>query len=229
MVGGRPADGLLIEMDALSGLVEHDDGTLHSGPRDTTTLVRVRGTRVSRLNELLGDRGLALINMGGYDAQSIAGVVSTPTHGSGIAFGPFPDVIRSLDLVVAEGKVTRVEPQEGITDPARFAERHGDSKMLIKDDDLFAAAVCGMGCRGIIASLVLDVRPKFWLRERRTVSTWEGVRADLASGVLDRHDHDELLLDPYARKDGRHELLVTTRDEGPEPGVGSPGDGEPTR
>ena len=55
--------------------------------------------------------------MGGYDAQTIAGVVSTSTHGSGLAFGPFPDMVRSLDLVVAGGELVRVEPADGITDP----------------------------------------------------------------------------------------------------------------
>jgi L-gulono-1,4-lactone dehydrogenase len=59
------------------------------------------------------------------------------------------------------------------------------------------------------------------------VRAWEEVRADLAAGVLDRHDHYELFLDPYARKDGRHDVLVTTRDEVAAPGAaGSPGDGE---
>jgi L-gulono-1,4-lactone dehydrogenase len=214
--------GTVVETDALSGPLELDDGTLRPGVLDGPPLVRVRGgTRIRQLNALLEARGLALRNMGGYDAQAIAGVVSTSTHGSGIRFGPFPDAVRSLDLVVARGSLVRVEPADGITDAERF------TGMLIQDDDVFAAAVCGMGCMGIIASLVLEVREKFWLRERRVVRAWEEVRADLAAGVLDRHDHYELFLDPYARKDGRHDVLVTTRDEVAEPGAGgSPGDGE---
>jgi FAD/FMN-containing dehydrogenase len=213
--------GTVVETDALSGPLELDDGTLRPGVLDGPPLARVRGgTRIRQLNALLEARGLALRNMGGYDAQAIAGVVSTSTHGSGIRFGPFPDAVRSLDLVVARGALVRVEPAHGITDPGRF------TGTLIQDDDVFAAAVCGMGCMGIIASLVLEVREKFWLRERRVVRAWEEVRADLAAGVLDRHDHYELFLDPYARKDGRHDVLVTTRDEVAEPGAGSPGDGE---
>ena len=35
--------------------------------------------------------------MGGYDPQTIAGVISTSTHGSGLAFGPLNDFVRSLD------------------------------------------------------------------------------------------------------------------------------------
>ena len=74
-----------------------------------------------------------------------------------------------------------------------------------------------MGCMGVIDSLVLAVRSKFWLRERRVVRTWEEIRDDLAGGVLGRHDRYELFLNPYPRKDGRHDALVTTRDEVPEP------------
>jgi hypothetical protein len=219
-------DGVLLETDRLSGLLELDDGTLRPAARDDPPLVRVLGgTRVRTLNRLLDDRGLALTNMGGYDAQAIAGVVATSTHGSGIRFGPFPDAVRSLDLVVAGGARVRVEPADGITDPAAFATRHGGSRTLVQDDAAFAAAICAMGCMGVIVELVLAVRPEFWLRERRTVRTWEDVRGELAGGVLERHDHYELFLNPYPRKDGRHELLVTTRDEVPRPGSGSPGDG----
>ena len=213
--------GTLLETDALTGPLELDDGTLRPGVLEGPPLVRVRGgTRIRQLNALLQAGGLALHNMGGYDGQAIAGVVATSTHGSGIRFAPFPDTVRSLDLVVARGTLVRVEAENGITDPARF------SGTLIQDDDVFASAVCGMGCMGIIDSLVLEVRAKFWLHERRVVGSWDDVRRDLAAGVLNRHDHYELFVNPYADKHGRHDVLVTTRDEVAEPGAGSPGDGE---
>jgi hypothetical protein len=215
-------DGHLIETDRMSGLVPLDDGTLRDAARDDPHLVRVRGgTRVRALNALLDAHELALRNMGGYDAQSIAGVVATSTHGSGIGFGPFPDEVRSLDLVVSGGELVRVEPVGGITDPRRYAGT------LIQDDDAFASAICGIGCLGIVDSLVLRVRPEFWLHETRLVRTWDEVRGELAGGVLDKHHRYELFLDPYARRNGRHEVLVTTRDEvDPPPGKLSKGDGE---
>jgi L-gulono-1,4-lactone dehydrogenase len=220
-------DGFLVETDRMTGLLDLDDGTLRADARDDPHLVRVRGgTRVRELNALLDARGLALRNMGGYDAQSIAGVVATSTHGSGTGFGPFPDQVRSLELVISGGELVRVERGDGITDPDLFAARPVQHGTLVRDDDVFAAAVCGMGCMGIVDSLVLEVRPAFWLRERRKLRSWEEVRAEIAGGVLDRHDRYELFLNPYARKDGRHELLVTTRDEVPRPTTGSPGDGE---
>src|SRR5439155_19620504 len=98
-----------------------DDGTLRPQHADAPPLVRVLGgTHIHQLNEQLRERGLALRNMGGYDAQTIAGVVSTSTHGSGLTFGPFPDMVRSLDLVIARGEKVRVEPAYGITDHDAF-------------------------------------------------------------------------------------------------------------
>jgi L-gulono-1,4-lactone dehydrogenase len=221
--------GYLLETDRMSGLLELDDGALRPRAEGDLPLVRVRGgTRIHELNRLLDDRNLALRNMGGYDGQAIAGAVSTSTHGSGIGFGPFPDVVRSLDLVASGGRLVRVEPRDGFTDPEAFAALPGDERELVQDDEVFLAAVCGIGCMGIVDSLVLEVRSEFWLRERRVVRTWEEVRGELSGGVLGRHDRYELFLNPYARKAGGHEVLVTTRDEVPKPDPDSlsPGDGE---
>jgi L-gulono-1,4-lactone dehydrogenase len=209
-------EGLLVEPDRLSGLLPLDDGCLRPA---TQRLVRVLGgTPLRALNAALDRDDLALPNMGGYDAQTIAGVVSTSTHGSGIDFGPFPDVVRSLDLVIAGGEVVRVEPADGPTDPTKFATVYGAARRLIQDDDTFDAAVCGMGCMGLVHSLVLEVRDKFWLNEVRTLDTWENVRdrltvADLRAGG----EHYELFVNPYAGPDGNHRLLVTVRTPCPRP------------
>ena len=80
----------------------------------TGNLVRVEaGMRLRELNRHLDDNGLALSNMGGYDAQTVAGVMSTSTHGSGIEFGPIADSVRSLDLVASGGRVIRIERADG--------------------------------------------------------------------------------------------------------------------
>ena len=90
-------DGYLVLPDRLGGIVDVDG-----------RLVRVLGgTHLRDLNAALDARGLALPQMGGYDEQTIAGVVSTSTHGSGLNWGPFPDFVRSLELVVAGGEVVR--------------------------------------------------------------------------------------------------------------------------
>jgi hypothetical protein len=222
-------DGIVIDPAKLSGRLDLDDGTLRPRPEDGPPLVRVLGgTHIHELNELLRADGLALLNMGGYDAQTIAGVVSTSTHGSGLTFAPFPDMVRSLDLVVARGKKVRVEPADGLTDRAAFEAAHADDGWaLIQEDEAFFSAVCGMGTLGIVYSLVLEVRDRFWMNELREVVGWETIRETVTpGGVLGRYEHYELFLNPYESKDGTHHVLVTRREQCPEPPDGeSPGRG----
>jgi FAD/FMN-containing dehydrogenase len=209
-------EGIVVLPTRLGGLVDVD----RSGPAPRVRVLG--GTHIRDLNEALRAEGLALPNMGGYDAQTIAGVISTSTHGSGLAFGPFPDLVASLDLVVAGGAVVRVEPAGGPTAPGAFAEGE-----LIQDDAVFAAAICGMGTLGLVWSVLLEVRDAFWLQEVRTVAGWEEIRDTVVpDGVLAEHRHYELFLNPYRNKDGTHHVLVTTRDDIPEPADGgSPGRG----
>jgi L-gulono-1,4-lactone dehydrogenase len=212
-------DGVLLEPDHLGGGIVPDDATLREPP--PRELVRVlAGTHLRDLNRVLDAAGLALPNMGGYDAQTIAGVVSTSTHGSGLRFGPFPDIVRSLEIVIAGGRVVRVEPAAGPTDPEKFAAAYGASRELIAEDDAFYAAVCGMGCMGIVHSLLVEVRAKFNVEEVRTLSTWEAVKPTLAADLA-AFEHYELFVDPYERK-GAHELLVTRRTETQEDPTGMP-------
>ena len=71
-------DGISLRLDRLSGLRSVD---LASG------LVRLgAGTRLWELPALLGPYGLALENMGDIDTQTIAGAISTGTHGTGRRF-----------------------------------------------------------------------------------------------------------------------------------------------
>lgn len=208
-------DGIMVEPDNLSGVEPVSPAGVRPG-LDSSRLVWVKaGTHLRTLNPALEKMGLALKNMGGYDAQTIAGVVSTSTHGSGLAFGPFPDMVRSLEVVVSRGRALRVEPSDGPTDPARFADPEVE---LVQDDERFFAAVCGLGTIGVLYRLMLEVRERFWLKEVRTLSTWEKVRDELtADGVLAGEDHYELFVNPYPEAGGEHRLLVTRRSVTTEP------------
>jgi D-arabinono-1,4-lactone oxidase/FAD binding domain len=176
-------------------------------------LVRAEaGIRIKELNAYLDGRGLGLSNMGGYDHQTVAGVISTSTHGSGITFGPLNDFVRSLDVVAAGGKVYRIEPSDGPTDADAYATHYGDRRTLIQDDHWFRAVAVAMGCMGVICTVTLEVQPKYYLREVREFHTWEKVRADLIDGrVLRENRHYEVLFSPYRLKH-EYPCLVTTRN-----------------
>jgi L-gulono-1,4-lactone dehydrogenase len=205
--------GFLILPTAMAKALELEEDLLGSERTEREPLVRVQaGMRIRELNAHLDSLGLALRNMGGYDGQTIAGVISTSTHGSGLRFGPITDDVRSLDVVGSGGALYRIEPEGGITDRATFAERRPEWTLL-QDDTAFNAARVGMGCLGVIYSVTLAVRDKFYLREVRTMSTWDQVRAQLLDGALLRDNvHCEIYFNPY-EIDGVHHCLITTRNE----------------
>ncbi len=174
---------------------------------DGPPLVRVEaGMRIRELNRLLADRGLALSQMGGYDAQTVAGVLATSTHGSGIALGPICDSVRSLDVVAGGGRLLRIERADGPTDPAAYQSRE-----LLQDDDAFDAAVVGMGCMGVVYAATLAVEDAYWLTEVRELSNWEQARDQIAS-ALAVNRHYEIYLSLYPREGGEHRCIDCRRN-----------------
>jgi hypothetical protein len=205
--------GFLILPTRLADPLELEEDLLRPGRSELEPLVRVEaGMRIRELNAHLDALGLALRQMGGYDGQTVGGVISTATHGSGLRFGPITDDLRSLDVVTSGGDRHRIEPADGITDPAAFAERR-PGWTLLQDDDAFNASRVAMGCLGVIYSVTLAVQQKFYLREVRKMTTWDSVRAQLLEGSLLRDNrHCEIYFNPY-ECDGVHHCLITTRNE----------------
>jgi L-gulono-1,4-lactone dehydrogenase len=187
-------DGLVVLPDNLRRPLAYEPG-----------LARVQsGMRIRELNEWLRSHGAALPNMGGFDGQTIAGVISTSTHGSGIEFGPLSDLVRSLDVVAAGGRVYRIEPEGGPTETAPPGYE------MIKDDLTFECARVGIGCLGLIYAVAVEVIPSYLLTERRVRSTWESEGNRIRKGI-DGHRHFELYLNPHPSRDGTHLCMVTTR------------------
>jgi len=193
---------------------------------DTSHLVKVEaGMRLRELNALLASRELALVNMGGYDEQTVAGVLGTATHGSGVTLGPICDYAESIDLVGSGGRCYRIEPNGGITDPRTFAETHPQWE-LHQDDEWFHAVQVSMGCFGVLYSVVLRVRDAFWLNEIRFKRPWSEVRAQLADRTaMSEPRHYEVYFNPHPTgKAGDHTCLVTQRWESKKPDKPARGD-----
>ncbi|HKA37369.1 MAG TPA: FAD-binding protein [Thermoanaerobaculia bacterium] len=208
-------DGVMVLPDRMRAVLPLERELLK--PSAPPMLFRAQsGITIHELNDALADAGRGLINMGGYDGQTIAGAISTGTHGSGLEFGPLCDFVESLEIVPADGKLCRIEPSAGITDPAKFAGRHPEVR-LIQDDDYFYSAVVSLGCLGVITSYILRVREKYFLTERRFTKPWPEVREDLIRGdVFRQNRHYEVLLNPYPTN-GVNLCLVTTRNPAKEP------------
>jgi hypothetical protein len=210
-------DGFLIKTNGLARVPTTEPEFLAPAWQGRSVVRAEAGIRIKELNRHLDGVGLALQQMGGYDHQTIAGVMSTSTHGSGTTYGPLNDNVHSLDVVASGGRVLRVERAGGPTNRAAFESHHGARRTLIQDDDVFDAVNVGMGCMGVVCTALIEVEPKFYLREVREMHPWAKVRADLEDGaVLDDNEHYELVFSPYERKH-EYPCLVTTRNRVADP------------
>ena len=207
--------GILGEADAGALLPLEEELWRASVP--ASPLIRVAcGARIRALNGALARAGLAFTNLGGYDGQTLIGAISTSTHGSGLRLPPLSDGVRSLDLITTDGALFRIEPANGLTDPAKFAKRYGGVMTLVQSDHWFWPVVVSMGCMGIIYSVTLSVSPAYRLHEVRRVRLWsEVVRELLTLAPLRQFRNYEVEINPYRRRDGDYSCLVTERNVAP--------------
>jgi len=171
-------DGMLLDMRHLNKLKICNK----SKPEVTgNAFVEVEaGISIHKLNRALDKKGLALINMGAIDNQTISGAIATGTHGAGRHLKALSGMVRSILLVAAEGKLYRIESENGITK----AEECSKNVQLIQDDEVFNSVLLSMGYSGIVYSYIIEVRPAYWLYENRTAISWDQLKHQLLDGSI---------------------------------------------
>lgn len=163
------ADEALVNLDRYSKILEID--------RRAKTIKVQAGIKLSKLNELLDKEGLALINLGSIATQSLAGAVSTGTHGTGIDFQILGSQINEFTLIKADCE-----------------------KICIKrNDELFDAAVVNLGCLGIISEITLQVSDAFNLHDYTETVLFDDVIENLDE-LLQNNDHLKFWWLPPAEK-----------------------------
>ena len=81
---------------------------LHHVDQSSGVVTVGAGITLKKLNRELDRYGLALTNMGDIDKQSIAGAVSTGTHGTGLAYGGIATQVRGLRMLTPNGDVVDI-------------------------------------------------------------------------------------------------------------------------
>lgn len=147
-------DGVQLRLDALTGITQVD--------RERSRVRVLAGTPLHVLNPALQALGLALPNLGDIDRQSLAGAISTGTHGTGLRLQGIAAAVSGLVLALADGTFLAcsadVEPR------------------------VFQAARVGLGALGVITEVELQCVPAFRLHAKE-------FGADLLE-VLERVDED---------------------------------------
>ncbi|MCC4266529.1 D-arabinono-1,4-lactone oxidase [Microbacterium schleiferi] len=129
------APDVLLDLTDLSGLVSID----HERRRVTLRA----GTRLHQIPGILARYGLAMQNLGDIDRQTIAGAISTGTHGTGAAFGGISTQIVGATLVTGTGDILRVSDTENA--------------------DFLPAVALGLGALGILVDVTVQCVPAFVL------------------------------------------------------------------
>ncbi|MGO4680093.1 D-arabinono-1,4-lactone oxidase [Microbacterium sp. 2MCAF23] len=139
--------GTLIDLSAMPAEVQ----------QTAPDAVRVPGgIRYGELGAELQRRGLALANLASLPHISVAGAVSTGTHGSGDATGSLATAVRSLTFAGPDGERTL---------------RRGDAD--------FDGAVVSLGALGLIVELELEVEPAYDVAQTvHEGPAWDAVLAD---------------------------------------------------
>ncbi|HEY4895032.1 MAG TPA: D-arabinono-1,4-lactone oxidase [Solirubrobacteraceae bacterium] len=129
-------DGLLVRLDRLDRVLEVD--------RESARVRVQAGITIHDLSLRLAAEGLALENLGDIDVQSVAGAISTATHGTGARLGNIPSQVEALTLVLADGTTLECSTDD--------------------DEDIFRAARVSLGALGVVAEVTLRCVPAFTLR-----------------------------------------------------------------
>jgi L-gulono-1,4-lactone dehydrogenase len=160
-------DGVMVRLDRLRSRLDFDAG---SG------LFKAQGGVVlGELNRMLDGQGVAFENLGDIDRQTLAGSVSTGTHGTGERFQSVSAQLEAVELVVADGSLVEIDGS---------------------DPELLRAARVGLGSLGVVYSATVHTVPAYTVhrvdRPRPLAEVLDGL--DDLNGA---NDHFEFYVFPH--------------------------------
>ena len=161
-------DDMMVRIEALDRVLDVN--------ADTGLVTVEAGIRLAELNERLHENGMALENLGDIDRQTLAGAVSTATHGTGAKLRNISAQVEAMELVTADGELRAIGSSES-------------------PDELLAARV-GIGALGAIYSVTLRTVPAFTLQRVDTPRPLSEVIARFDE-LAEANDHFEFFVFPH--------------------------------
>jgi L-gulono-1,4-lactone dehydrogenase len=180
-------EGVMVDMAAVNRLLDLDR---------SSGLVRVEaGIVIGDLAERLAGHGLAMENQGDIDKQTIAGAISTATHGTGVRFQNLSAQVEAVELVRPDGSIESID-----------AGSEGDA---------LQAARAGIGVLGPLYSVTIRTVPAYTVRRVDRPLRFDEVLGRIDE-LVDGNDHFEFYAFPHTETAVIRESERT--DEPPKPG-----------
>lgn len=159
----------LVNLDHFQGLINIDES---KGIAEVWA-----GTKLAALGEILHQHGLAQENLGDINVQSIAGAVSTGTHGTGTQFAGIANQVVGLTLIDGQGRTWECDQ--------------------FRNPELFQAARVSLGALGIISKVRLQTVPAYKLHYQSKRDQLDTCMGDLARH-LEENRNFEFYWFPYS-------------------------------
>ena len=163
-------NGRMIRLENLNGILHVD--------RATCQVTVGAGTRLSELNTLLDAEGLALANLGDIAYQTVAGAISTSTHGTGKALTGLAGQVVAMKLVNGHGEI--IECSQSV------------------NPHIFDVARVSVGALGVITEYILQAVPSFRLRALEQPMRLDEVLEN-AHDLASTNDHFEFFWIPHTK------------------------------
>ena len=163
-------NGRMIRLENLNGILHVD--------RATCQVTVGAGTRLSDLNTLLDAEGLALANLGDIAYQTVAGAISTSTHGTGKALTGLAGQVVAMKLVNGHGEI--IECSQSV------------------NPHIFDVARVSVGALGVITEYILQAVPSFRLRALEQPMRLDEVLEN-AHDLASTNDHFEFFWIPHTK------------------------------
>ncbi|MBJ7271333.1 MAG: FAD-binding protein [Ilumatobacteraceae bacterium] len=171
---GHSFTAIAVSEEVLVDLSNYDEIVAIDKINQTVTVQS--GIQLSKLNQALYENSLAMQNLGDIAYQTIAGAISTSTHGTGAKFTGIANQVVALRIVLADSSI--VECSANV------------------NAQLFSCARVGLGALGLISTVTLKVVPAFNLAVIEEPMRVDDVLQNLDLHV-DSNDHFEFFWVPH--------------------------------
>ncbi|WP_425879239.1 D-arabinono-1,4-lactone oxidase [Acinetobacter sp. TWP2-2-3] len=170
---------VLLNLDLLKGIVAFDQ-------EKTQCTVRA-GTRLYDLGKDLVPINQALINQGDIDQQSLAGAISTGTHGTGIDLPCISAFVEGFELLTADGELLQCHREQNA--------------------EIFQAGRVALGSLGILTQITLQNRPRYKLKEQIQLCSLKDIFTHIGQW---KHQHRHIEFWAFLHAD---QVMLKTLDE----------------